>query len=251
MSAKAVGWALEQNTGGDPGAKLVLIALADHHNKSTGRCFPSRALLAKEAMCSESTVDRKLALLQKLGFITVERRYRANGSQTSNQYVLVTGEGANLTPPTNQDTSSVDNFWEEDQFEEGKSDPPPHSCDDPPPPHSYDDPITGRYEPSATFGRTPTATSPTPRAEPVDDDSEAREDPMEWDEALETWRNPSRQMGEVPEHDLMMPHFMDKRATFGPGEPDDGRWCPPNCPYRLWWEETTKGTPGEEGHDKT
>ena len=39
MSVKAIGWAFEQKVD-DPLAKLVLLALADHYNESTGDAWP-------------------------------------------------------------------------------------------------------------------------------------------------------------------------------------------------------------------
>lgn len=68
MSHTAVNWALEQ-TGLKPAAKLVLICLADRHNKDTGECFPSQELLAKDACISRSSLNDQLAALEELGFI--------------------------------------------------------------------------------------------------------------------------------------------------------------------------------------
>ena len=68
MSHTAVNWALEQ-TGLKPAAKLVLICLADRHNKDTGECFPSQELLARDACISRSSLNDQLALLEDLGFI--------------------------------------------------------------------------------------------------------------------------------------------------------------------------------------
>jgi hypothetical protein len=88
MSLEAVAWSLRQKLH-DPTAKLILISLADHHNASTGECFPSRRRLAEAGCCSESTVKRKLAWLVESGWIVVKRRYCGNGRQTSNAYEIV------------------------------------------------------------------------------------------------------------------------------------------------------------------
>jgi hypothetical protein len=87
MSLEAVAWSLRQRLD-DPTAKLILISLADHHNASTGECFPSRRRLAEVGCCSESTVKRKLAWLVESGWIVVKRRYCGNGRQTSNAYEI-------------------------------------------------------------------------------------------------------------------------------------------------------------------
>lgn len=68
MSIAALNWAMEQ-TGLKPAAKLVLICLADRHNKDTGECFPSQELLAKDACISRSSLNDQLAVLEERGFI--------------------------------------------------------------------------------------------------------------------------------------------------------------------------------------
>ena len=88
MSLEAVAWSLRQRMD-DPTAKLILISLADHHNASTGECFPSRGRLVEAGCCSESTVKRKLAWLVEEGWLVVKRRYCKNGRQTSNAYEIV------------------------------------------------------------------------------------------------------------------------------------------------------------------
>lgn len=71
MSHLAVNWALEQ-TGLKPAAKLVLICLADRHNKDTGECFPSQDKLAEDACMSRSSVNDQLDRLEALGLIERE-----------------------------------------------------------------------------------------------------------------------------------------------------------------------------------
>ena len=74
MSVKAIGWAFEQKLD-DPLAKLVLLALADHYNESTGDAWPSIDRLVSVTEGSRSTVIRKLKKLEQVGFISREKRY--------------------------------------------------------------------------------------------------------------------------------------------------------------------------------
>lgn len=96
MSLEAVAWALRQPVP-DAVGKLLLISIADHHNASTGACFPGRARLAEAGCCDPSTVKRKLSWLAKHGWIRVEPRFAENGRQTSNAYFLNMG-GAHSEP---------------------------------------------------------------------------------------------------------------------------------------------------------
>lgn len=49
--------------------KCILFCLADHHNRSTNRCFPSQELLIAESLTSKDTVQRAIAYLQVHGVI--------------------------------------------------------------------------------------------------------------------------------------------------------------------------------------
>lgn len=69
MSHYAVNWALEQKSL-KPAAKLVLICLADRHNKDTGDCFPSQVRLAEDACISRASLNTQLAELEALGYFT-------------------------------------------------------------------------------------------------------------------------------------------------------------------------------------
>jgi DNA-binding transcriptional MocR family regulator len=71
-----------------PAAKIVLYWLADHHNESTGACFPSLKTLATECEMGKSTLIRHLDDLEKAGLIQRHERTRENGSQTSTAYTL-------------------------------------------------------------------------------------------------------------------------------------------------------------------
>lgn len=74
MSIKAVSWAFEQQIK-DPLAKLVLIAVADHINESTGNAWPSVERLEHMTCASRSTVLRKLKLLETSGFLQRQKRF--------------------------------------------------------------------------------------------------------------------------------------------------------------------------------
>lgn len=71
-----------------PAAKIVLYWLADHHNESSGACFPSLKTLAEECEMDKSTVVRHLDALEEAGLIERSVRTRENGSQTSTAYSL-------------------------------------------------------------------------------------------------------------------------------------------------------------------
>lgn len=98
MSLEAVAWALKQQIE-DPIAKLVLVSLADHHNGSTGKCFPGRARLAEAGCCSERTVQRKLAWLSSEGWISITPYFEpSTGRQDRNGYVIHFGRKGGRQP---------------------------------------------------------------------------------------------------------------------------------------------------------
>jgi hypothetical protein len=71
MSFRAVLWALEQDLDRIP--KLILVSLASHANKETGRCFPKIKTIAQKASVSIRTVHRYLPKLESARFIEIER----------------------------------------------------------------------------------------------------------------------------------------------------------------------------------
>jgi hypothetical protein len=78
MSARAVGWALEQPLEALP--KIILVTLADCMNSETAKCVPSQEYLAKIALCSDRTVRTHLTALEEGGYITrVRRSHPATG----------------------------------------------------------------------------------------------------------------------------------------------------------------------------
>lgn len=71
---------------GDALAKLVLIALANRADNN-GECYPSLARIARDCETSESSVKRKLIVLEKLGLLQRINR-SVEGMKTSNLYRL-------------------------------------------------------------------------------------------------------------------------------------------------------------------
>lgn len=70
--------------------KLVLMALADIADDG-GKCWPSVGTLAAKCSLSARAVRANLADLERRGLICVERRFRNDGSQSSNLYVVLPG----------------------------------------------------------------------------------------------------------------------------------------------------------------
>ena len=68
-------------------AKAVYIYLKDHANKE-GACWPGIKTIAAGVSLSRSTVKRALDDLVRAGLVRKERRWRGNGSLTSNLYQI-------------------------------------------------------------------------------------------------------------------------------------------------------------------
>jgi hypothetical protein len=83
MSGMALIWAANVK-GLKPAAKIVLIQLADFHNKETGQCNPSAKRLADECEMGRATLFRHMTTLEQCGLVT--RHARGDGG--SNQYEL-------------------------------------------------------------------------------------------------------------------------------------------------------------------
>jgi DNA-binding transcriptional ArsR family regulator len=77
-----------QQEGLKPATKIVLYWIADHHNESTGDCFPSITRLAELAEMSRRAVEGHIAILEQLNLIHRTSRVRENGSKASNIYEL-------------------------------------------------------------------------------------------------------------------------------------------------------------------
>lgn len=90
MSRRCVEWAYAQDCG-SPGAKFVLVTLADFADEA-GSCFPGQDLLAERTGQGVRTVRRQLAELEDLGLLRRHARSRGEGrGRTSDRYVLAAG----------------------------------------------------------------------------------------------------------------------------------------------------------------
>ena len=87
MSGIALIWAANVK-GLKPAAKIVLIQLADFHNKETGQCNPSAQLLADECEMGRATLFRHMTTLEECGLVTRHARGDGDGGRGSNQYEL-------------------------------------------------------------------------------------------------------------------------------------------------------------------
>jgi hypothetical protein len=103
MSIRASNWAWMIQL--SPAPKIVLLALADIADDA-GVCYPSISHIAKKACLGERAVQRRLAELRQLRLLSVQRRFRKDGSPTSNLYSLhisMSAErdrgGVEMTPP--------------------------------------------------------------------------------------------------------------------------------------------------------
>ena len=63
-------------------AVAVYLYLADRANKE-GQCWPAIPTIARELKLSVSTVRRAIRDVQAAKFLSTERRYRANGKNSS------------------------------------------------------------------------------------------------------------------------------------------------------------------------
>lgn len=87
MSGIALIWAANVK-GLKPAAKIVLIQLADFHNKETGQCNPSAQRLADECEMGRATLFRHMTTLEECGLVTRHARGDGEGGRRSNQYEL-------------------------------------------------------------------------------------------------------------------------------------------------------------------
>ena len=87
MSGMALIWAANVK-GLKPAAKIVLIQLADFHNKETGQCNPSAKRLADECEMGRATLFRHMTTLEQSGLVTRHARGDGDGGRGSNQYEL-------------------------------------------------------------------------------------------------------------------------------------------------------------------
>ena len=94
MSAKLVGWALEQD-GLELQEKLLLVVLADHFNDHEGAAWPSQERIARIMNISDRQVRRIQVELVNKGFLEVSQRHGQ-----SNIYRMVVPDIDVLVPRT-------------------------------------------------------------------------------------------------------------------------------------------------------
>lgn len=81
MSFEAMAWAIKQQVGNTT-AKFVLLMVANYADEQ-GRAWPSQERLAEGIEASRHTVMRALEHLEEEGFLTREKRHRADGSRAA------------------------------------------------------------------------------------------------------------------------------------------------------------------------
>ena len=69
--------------------KSVYTALCMYADNETSEAWPSRKMLLKKAGVSDRTLRNSLRRLSDKGYIDVKSRYRKDGRQLSNIYVLL------------------------------------------------------------------------------------------------------------------------------------------------------------------
>jgi DNA-binding transcriptional ArsR family regulator len=112
MSIQDVGWVLDQDIQ-NPGAKLVLVCIANHIHSRMDYAFPSIDNLALEASMSRRSVQRHIKWLEDQDYLVIERTFDGNSRQTSNRYRLnldrceTQNRGANLSPSPEQDKNEI------------------------------------------------------------------------------------------------------------------------------------------------
>ncbi len=105
-------WAWRQHLPSTP--KLVLMALADATDDE-GICWPSVATIAAKACVSTRTVQRVIQTLIKRQLLSVDQRYRSDGSCSSNNgYRLALGGGDKLSPAPDRGDSTPRHGCQED-----------------------------------------------------------------------------------------------------------------------------------------
>lgn len=102
-------WAIELELESlTPTNKLVLLTLANHHNKITQRCYPTHETVARETRLSQRSVVRAVEQLEAMGLIQVVPRHDEAGRRLANEYYLhvppchpgVTEPSDTVSPPS-------------------------------------------------------------------------------------------------------------------------------------------------------
>ena len=74
MSLEAMTWAIGIE-GIKPPQKLVLLLLANRHNKDTGMCYPSIQRICVESGMHRATVIRAVNALEKMGLLSIKKTF--------------------------------------------------------------------------------------------------------------------------------------------------------------------------------
>lgn len=86
MSFPAMSWAVRQKL--PCTQKIVLLMLAERHNKDSGQCNPSHDRLADDCGLTRRSVMEQIAKLEGAGYLRIRHR-SSNNVKLPNQYVLV------------------------------------------------------------------------------------------------------------------------------------------------------------------
>ena len=112
MSIQDVGWVLDQDIQ-NPGAKLVLVCIANHIHSRMDYAFPSIDNIALEASMSRRSVQRHIKWLEDQEYLVIERSFDGNSRQTSNRYRLnldrceTQNRGDKLAPSPEQEENEI------------------------------------------------------------------------------------------------------------------------------------------------
>ncbi len=118
MSVQAMSWVFDFSTS-TGGARLVMLALANHRNGENGLCCPGVELLARETRLSHSATWRAIQRLEAEGHIEVTR-----SSGRPNRYKLVGYEQARNAPSAVADRARLDAELGASDPETGRVDAP-------------------------------------------------------------------------------------------------------------------------------
>ncbi|RMI39742.1 helix-turn-helix domain-containing protein [Streptomyces triticirhizae] len=80
LSIEAMLWAMHDSPAADTTERLILVALGDKANADGTDAFPSKATLARVALCDEKTVQRKIRALKARGVVAL-------GDQAAARYI--------------------------------------------------------------------------------------------------------------------------------------------------------------------
>jgi hypothetical protein len=100
MSIVAMNWVWQLKL--KPSVKFVLLALADAADDS-GYCWPSIKTIADKTNLDDRSVQRILSKLKTNNLVQIQKRFRGDGSPTSNSYLLpINNFSSGNLPPPNQ-----------------------------------------------------------------------------------------------------------------------------------------------------